>query len=274
MSNSLSYTHYIFDNFRSNGNTQIGFNSGTARNLKYNFTLARNSVDNPMFPTSGSELSLSIDLTPPYSWFRDPSYYDDATPEELYGWVEYNKWMFDAKFYQSLIGKLVLSARAHFGFIYSYSDYAPVGPFDRFQMGGSGLSGANNFIVGYDLIALRGYEDNVITPPLYGASYLPEYGLTGGVVYNKFVFELRYPMVQSQASTIYVLGFAEAGNNFYKHDQFDPFDNYRSVGFGARIFMPAFGLLGIDWGYGFDTVPFTNEPSGAQFHFSIGQQFR
>lgn len=274
MSNTLSFTHYIFDNFVSSGNNQIGFNTGVAHNLKYNLTISRNSVDNPMFPRSGSELSLSVDLTPPYSLFRDPSFYNDADPEKLYGWVEYHKWMFDAKYYQKLLGKLVFSARAHFGFIGTYSDYAPTGPFDRFQMGGSGLSGANNWIVGYDLIALRGYQDNYVTPPGYGKPYSSDFGLNGGVSYDKFVFELRYPVTMSQASTIYVLGFAEAGNNFHTLQDFNPFNNYRSLGFGARIFMPAFGLLGIDWGYGFDTLPGETKPSGGQFHFSIGQQFR
>ncbi len=280
LSNTLSYSHYIFDDFTSSGNAQIGFTTGTARNLKYNFTIARNSVDNPMFPRSGSNISLSVDLTPPYSIFRDPQYYEDAdiedNDEKLYGWIEYHKWMFDATFHQKLIGNLVFVGKAHLGFIGTYSDYAPTGPFDRFQMGGSGLSGATNWIVGYDLIALRGYEDNRVTPPGYGRFGLdPDiYGLNGGVAYDKFVFELRYPLTMSQASTIYLLGFAEAGNNFHTLKDFDPFDNYRAIGFGARIFMPAFGLLGIDWGYGFDTLPGETKPSGGQFHFSIGQQFR
>ncbi len=275
MSNTLSYTHYIFDGYQPTGNNDIGFDTGTARNLKYNITLSRSSVDKPMYPRTGSSLALSVDLTPPYSLFRDASFYEGASPEKLYGWVEYHKWMFDAKYYQKLIGNLVFNARAHLGFIGTYSDYAPTGPFDRFQMGGSGLSGANSWIVGYDLIALRGYEDNKITPPGYGKSLPPDvFGLNGGVAYNKFVFELRYPLTMAASSTIFVLAFAESGNNFHTLKDFDPFDNYRSVGFGARIFMPAFGLLGIDWGYGFDTVPGTNEPSGGQFHFSIGQQFR
>ena len=273
LSNTLSYTHYIFNDFISSGNTQIGFNTGTARNLKFNMTLARNSVDSPMFPRSGSNISLSVDLTPPYSLFRDESYYDDASEEKLFGWIEYHKWMFDAKFYQKLVGNLVFSARAHVGLIGTYTNYAPTGPFDRFQMGGSGLSGASNWIVGYDLIALRGYEDNRITPP-YVNGTTDQVGFRGGVAYNKFVFELRYPLTMSQASTIFVLGFAEAGNNFHTLNEFDPFNNYRSAGFGARIFMPAFGLLGIDWGYGFDTLPGQIKPSGGQFHFSIGQQFR
>lgn len=281
MSNTLSFSHYNFDNFQSSGNTQIGFQSGIARNFKYNITIARNSVDNPMFPKSGSNISLSLDLTPPYSWFRDASFYDQGDlsytdySKKIYGWVEYHKWMFDATYYQQLVGNLIFSARAHLGFIGTYSSNAPTGPFDRFQMGGSGLSGANNWIVGFDLIALRGYEDNQVTPPGYGVFLPPEqFGSNGGVAYDKFVFELRYPITTSAASTIYVLGFAEAGNNFHTLRDFDPFDNYRSLGFGARIFMPAFGLLGIDWGYGFDTLPGRQKPSGGQFHFSIGQQFR
>ena len=272
LSNTLSFTLYEFNNFNSTGNQQIGFNTGNARNLMYNITLARNSIDNPMFPRSGSSISLSLNLTPPYSLWRDASYYVNAPKEKLYGWVEYHKWMLDAKYYQTLIGKLVLESRAHFGFMGTYSKKAPTGPFDRFQMGGSGLSG-NQWIVGYDIIALRGYEDNKITPPDYYTVPLGD-RIRGGTAYDKFVLELRYPVTMSQASTIYVLGFAEAGNNFYTLKDYNPFTLYKSVGVGARIFMPAFGLLGIDWGYGLDALPGTRTISGGQFHFSIGQQFR
>jgi outer membrane protein insertion porin family len=272
LSNTLSMTLYNFDNFQSSGNQQIGFSTGTARNLMWNITLARNSIDNPMFPRAGSNISLSLSLTPPYSLWRDIDY-ATAGPEELYKWVEYHKWMFDATYYQQVIGKLVFSARAHLGMIGTYTSKAPTGPFDRFQMGGAGLSG-QQWIVGYDIIALRGYEDLQVTPPGFGA--VDELGsLRGGVAYNKFVFELRYPVTTSQASTIFVLGFAEAGNNFHTLSQFNPFTNYRGAGFGARIFMPAFGLLGIDWAYGFDALPGRGGViSGSQFHFSIGQQFR
>ncbi len=272
LSNTLSITLYNFDNFVSQGNQAIGFNTGKARNFLYNFTLSRNSIDNPMFPRSGSQLTFSLSLTPPYSLFRDPGYYDNASSEDLYGWVEYNKWMIDATFYQKLIGNLTLSSRAHFGFINTYSDYAPTGPFDRFQLGGSGLSG-NQWIVGYDVVSLRGYEDGHVTPPNWGGN-AQNSGLQGGVSYNKFVFELRYPLTMSQASTIFVLAFAEGGNNYHDLADFDPFSLYKSVGVGARIFMPAFGLLGIDWGYGFDRLPGAPDISGGQFHFSIGQQFR
>jgi len=272
LTHRLSFTLYNFDNFVSRDNQQIGFNTGTARNFNYNVTLMRNSIDNPMFPRSGSSISLSLTLTPPFSLWEDLDY-EKVLPERLYRWIEYYKMMIDAKFYQKLFGNLVFSARAHLGFINTYSADKPIGPFDRFQMGGSGLSG-NQFIVGYDIIALRGYDDQTITPPSYGRSVDPG-TVRGGVAYNKFVFELRYPVTTSQASTIYVLAFAEAGNNFYTLSEYDPFNLYKAVGFGARIFMPAFGLMGIDWGYGFDSVPFSGgKVSGSQFHFSIGQQIR
>lgn len=270
INNTLSFTFYEFEDFTSTSNIQLGFSTGTARNLSYQFQVSRNSIDQPMFPRSGSSVTLGITLTPPYSLFNDIDY-ETATREEMFKWVEYHKWMFDAEYYQSVVGNLVLNARAHYGFIDTYSSKAPTGPFDRFQLGGDGLAG-NNFILGYDVIGLRGYENNTITPPNYGYRTTEE--INGGVAYNKYVLELRYPVSLNPQSTIYVLGFAEAGNNFYKLEDFNPFSTYRSAGFGARIFMPAFGLLGIDWGYGFDTLPGRNEPSGAQFHFSIGRQIR
>ena len=272
LTHRLSFTMYNFHDFVSRDNQQIGFTTGKARNFNYNVTLMRNSVDNPMFPRAGSSVSLSLTLTPPFSLWEDIDY-ARALPEAIYRWIEYYKLMIDAKFYQKLFGNLVFSARAHLGFLNTYTKDKPTGPFDRFQMGGSGLSG-NQFIVGYDIIALRGYEDQAITPPSYGRPVSPN-TIRGGVAYNKFVFELRYPVTTSQATTIYVLAFAEAGNNFYTLPEYDPFNLYRSAGVGARIFMPAFGLMGIDWGYGFDSIPFSGgKVSGSQFHFSIGQQFR
>jgi len=271
INNSLSFTFYEFDDFTSSSNVQLGFSTGVARNLSYNFKVARNSIDQPMFPRSGSQISLGLTLTPPYSLFNNINY-ENSTREEMFKWVEYHKWMFDASFFQKLVGNLVLNGRAHYGFIDTYSEEAPTGPFDRFQLGGDGLAG-NSFILGYDVIGLRGYENNSVTPPFYGLSPSND-EIIGGVAYNKYVLELRYPVSLNPQSTIYLLGFAEAGNNFHNLNDFNPFSSYRSAGFGARIFMPAFGLLGIDWGYGFDKLPGRNEISGAQFHFSIGQQFR
>lgn len=270
INNTLSFTLYELDNF-SYSTSQLGFSTGTSRNIQYNLTIARNSIDQLMFPRSGSSLSLGVSLTPPYSLFNNMNY-EDASRAEMFKWVEYHKWMLDFSFFQKLVGNLVFNARAHMGFIDTYSKKAPTGPFDRFQLGGDGLAG-NSFLIGYDIIGLRGYENNSITPPNYGRS-VNNNELVGGVAYNKYVLELRYPVTLSPQSTIFVLGFAEGGNNFHAIKDFDPYKLYKSAGVGARIFMPAFGLMGIDWGYGFDRLPGSLERSGPQFHFTIGHQFR
>jgi outer membrane protein insertion porin family len=270
---SLSYTVYGFENWTFNS---LGFSDGTSKSLTLTTSIARNSVDNPMYPRSGSSVQLSLSLTPPWSLWQDIDY-ENAEPSEKYALVEYHKWMFDLKHYVALVGDLVFESRAHFGFIGSYTKEAGVGPFERFFLGGDGLAGGfNSWLLGTEVIGLRGYENNVITPPNYG---LPGTPLTadeieGGTIFNKFSFELRYPVTTGQAATIYVLGYAEAGNNWNNFKDFDPFNLYRTAGFGARIFMPAFGLIGLNWGYGFDTLPGRSEPSGPQFHFTIGQQLR
>jgi len=262
LSNSISYTLYELKDFFSSQQS-LGFSTGEANSITFNTTLARNSIDQPMYPRSGSNISLSVSLTPPYSLWRDIS--PDAPPEERYKFVEYHKWMFDSWFYQRLFSDLVINFRAHIGYLGTYGE--PAGPFERFILGGDGLAG-NNFLLGTDIIGLRGYPNNSINPVEQGT------GITGGTIFNKFVMELRYPISLNPQATIYLLTFAEAGNNWNNFNAFNPFDLYRSAGVGARIFMPAFGLLGIDWGYGFNTLPGRNERSGAQFHFSIGQQIR
>lgn len=271
LTNSIGYLVYTLDNYNTQG---LGFGDGKANSFTFNSTLSRNSIDNPMYPKTGSSISLNVALTPPYSLWRDLDY-ESAENSEKYKWIEYHKWMFDAKHYLNLAGKLVLESKAHFGFIGSYTDKAGIGPFERFNLGGDGLAG-QNFILGTEVIGLRGYENNAITPPDFGlsATQLTTGQIRGGVVYNKIGFELRYPITTGQTATIYVFGFGEAGNNWYNYDDFNPFDTYKSAGFGARIFMPAFGLIGLNWGYGFDTLPGQFEPSGAQFHFTIGQQLR
>ncbi|UII27868.1 outer membrane protein assembly factor BamA [Fulvivirga maritima] len=265
--NSLSYMVYGLDNYRFSG---LDFSNGSANSITFNSTLSRNSVNSPMYPTGGSTISLSASFTPPYSLWRDIDY-DNAEASEQYKWIEYHKWMFDSKYYLTVVGKLVLEAKAHFGFIGSYSSDAGIGPFERFNLGGDGLAG-QNFVLGTDVIGLRGYQNNALTPPYDRVSGSGR--IEGGIVYDKFGLELRYPVTTGQAATIYGFVFAEAGNNFDNYQEFNPFENYRSAGFGARIFMPAFGLIGINWGYGFDTVPGDTERSGPQFHFTIGQQIR
>lgn len=271
LTNSIGYLVYSLNNYNTQG---LGFGDGNANSITFNTTLSRNSIDNPMYPKNGSSISLNVALTPPYSLWRDLDY-ETAENADKYKYIEYHKWMFDAKHYLNLAGKLVLESKAHFGFIGSYTDKAGIGPFERFYLGGDGLAG-QNFLLGTEVVGLRGYENNAITPPDYGfgSTSVTAGQIKGGVAYNKLGFELRYPVTTGQAATIYVFGFGEAGNNWYNYDDFNPFETYKSAGFGARIFMPAFGLIGLNWGYGFDTLPGRAEPSGAQFHFTIGQQLR
>jgi outer membrane protein insertion porin family len=232
-----------------------------------------------MYPSQGSSISLSLTLTPPHSLWRKLDYNDaNLDPAKKYAWVEFHKWMFDAKYYLPLDNKkkLVLEAKAHFGFIGSYNSELGVGPFERFFLGGDGLAGGfNSFLLGQEIIGLRGYENNKVTPPLYN-NYGSQAGNTiqGGIVYNKLGLELRYPVTTGNAATIYGLVFTEAGNNWNNYEDFNPYNLYKSAGFGARIFMPAFGLIGLNWAYGFDTLPFSTQKSGSQFHFTIGQQIR
>jgi outer membrane protein insertion porin family len=275
LTNALSYEIYSLNNLTSYS-TQLGCFTCQSRAVTFNTTLSRNSIDNQMYPTQGSTISLSLTLTPPYSAFNGLDY-STATKEQKNKWQEYHKWMFDAKYYLALDSKkkFVLEAKAHFGFIGTYNSEIDPGPFQRFVMGGSGLAGGfNSFVLGKDIIGLRGYLDNSITPPDYvgGNSQQQE----GGIVYEKVGLELRYPVSTGNAATIYALVFTEAGNNWDNYDNFNPFKVYRSAGFGARIFMPAFGLIGLNWAYGFDTVPLNGrgQISGSQFHFTIGQQLR
>ncbi|MTI31653.1 outer membrane protein assembly factor BamA [Xanthovirga aplysinae] len=267
--NSLSYVLYDLNNFQgSSFGEDLGFTDGVANNFNFTTRIARNSVDQPMYPRRGSNISLSVSLTPPYSLFRGSDFDEGKSNEDLFRFVEYNKWMFDSEFYIPIVGDLVLQTRAHFGLVGKYSANTIIGPFGRFLMGGSGLSG-QNFLLGTDVIGLRGYEDNSILAERDGNTVDQ-----GGVVFNKFVAELRYPITTSPAATIYVLGFAEAGNNWSRFADFNPNSLFRSAGVGARIFMPAFGLIGIDWGYGFDPIPGAPGANGSQFTFTIGQPIR
>ncbi len=281
LTHSLSFLIYNYKNYFGSSSSILP-PIGATNSFKLNTTLSRNSIDNPMFPTAGSTISLSLDLTPPYSAFRSKDYYSDINTR--YHWLELHKWMFDSKFYIKILGSkkpdgrsLVIETKAHFGYIGTYnSKIGGVGPFERFLMGGAGLTGGfNSFVLGQDIIGLRGYPDNQITPPLYSRrGSQAANGIEGGIVYNKFGMELRYPVVTSQAATVYSFVFTEAGGNWNNYQEFNPFNLYRSAGFGARIFMPAFGLIGLNWAYGFDTLPGTSTKSGTQFHFTIGQQIR
>jgi len=262
LSNSLAYLRYSLNNYQGIGFRNIS--DGTFNNIVFNTTVSRSNIDSPIYPRNGASISLSVGLTPPYSMFRNINY-ETAEDREVFKFVEYHKWMFDNSWYTPIVGDLVFSARAHMGFIGAYNKIAPISPFERFILGGSGL-GFGNLLLGSDIVGLRGYEDNQVVPS--------DSKQEGGVAYNKFVMELRYPVTLNQAASIFVLAFAEGGNNWGSFKNYQPFDLKRSAGVGARIFMPAFGLLGIDWAYGFDKIPGNPGANGAQFHFTIGQMIR
>lgn len=270
-SNSLQFQIYEFDKYGTSFG--LSYPSGISKSVTWNTTVSRNNIDNPIYPRFGSNIILSVDLTPPYTSLNK-KVDAESTDQEKYKWLEYHKWMFDASIYTPLFGsnKLVASARAHMGFLGSYGNKIGIIPLERFVMGGDGMS-FNNFALGQEIIGLRGYENQVITPgkDSRGSEDPDPYG---GVVYNKYVMEVRYLISPNPSATIFILGFAEAGNNWGDYKDFNPYDLKKSAGIGARIFMPAFGLLGIDWGYGFDRAPGAFERSGSQFHFTIGQQFR
>jgi outer membrane protein insertion porin family len=273
LTNSLTYQQYHLEHYVGGG---LGFTDGNANSFTFNTTLARRSTNEIMYPSQGSEITISATLTPPYSLFRNLDY-TTASAADRYRWFEYHKWMFDARYYVPLDNKkkLVLESRIHFGFLGQYSIAAGIGPFERFYLGGDGLAGGfGSFLLGQEIIGLRGYENHKVTPPGYDGLTANQSSVTGGIAYNKFSLELRYPVTTGNAATIYGLIFTEAGNNWDNYEDFNPFTLYKSAGFGARIFMPAFGLIGLNWGYGFDTLPGASQKSGGHFHFTIGQQIR
>jgi len=277
--NNLSWQTYRLTNWTSN---YFMFNDGVSHNISYTIGLSRNSTDQIIYPRTGSDFSLSLQLTPPFSLFRRHSYdadgnrfsvnsykdinYDNWSSEQRYKWIEYHKWKFSGAVYTKLAGDLVLMTRAQFGYLGYYNRRWGYSPFEGFQVGGDGMSGYN--LYGSDIIAMRGYENYSLTP--YIATPYSQSGYSyAGNVYDKFTVELRYPVILQPQSTIFVLGFLEGGNCWSDIRDFNPFQIKRSAGFGVRVFLPMIGLLGVDWGYGFDDA----NNGGSQFHFMIGQQF-
>ena len=265
LSMDLSYTRYMLKNWR-----YFIMSNGNANNINLGLTLSRNSTDNPMFPRRGSEFMASVTVTPPWSKWDGKDYRnlanDPKSPtfakeqQEKYRWVEYHKWKFKSKTYTALSGGqkcFVLMSRIEFGLLGSYNSYKK-SPFETYYMGGDGMSG---YSTGYaeETIGLRGYENGSLTP--YGAE---------GYAYTRMALELRYPFMLGN-TTIYGLGFAEAGNAWADTRKFNPLQLKRSAGLGVRIFLPMVGLMGIDWAYGFDKVYGTK--GGSQFHFILGQEF-
>lgn len=238
-----------------------------ATNFNLATTFARNSINNPTFPSTGSNISLTVSLTPPYSLFRDKSVYQGSASQK-YNLIEYNKWMFDASWFVPIAKNLVFHTRTHMGFVGNYQSSTPIGPFERFKVGGAGLAGFN-FLLGYDIIGLRGYQDAIVFNERRDRSKDQ-----AGVLYNKYVTELRYAISTNPSATIFALAFFEGGNNYLSYEKYNPFKVYRSAGVGARIFMPQFGLIGLDFGKALDNLPGETNGGRQTFTFTIGQQIR
>jgi outer membrane protein insertion porin family len=258
------YHEFSFQNYSLNKWTgTFLFTDGSSNNLSFSQTIARNSVDGFVWIRTGSQLNFTVQLTPPFSLFDEKTDYRNAIATEKYKWIEYHKWKFSAASYKS-VGKFVIYSKAQFGFLGFYNKDIGQSPFERFYLGGDGLSGFA--LDGREIIALRGYDNNSVTPKVNGSNI-------GGTAYDKFTVELRFPISLNPSATIYTLGFIEGGNNYLGMKNFNPFSLKRSAGLGVRIFLPMFGLLGLDWGYGFDDIDGTKVFSGSNFHFTIGQQF-
>jgi outer membrane protein insertion porin family len=249
----INYQYYQLQNFFS----AFAFANGYANNLNYRITLSRNSTDQAIYPRSGADIKVIGQFTPPYSLFNNINY-TDVSDQQRYKWVEYYKWKFTSSWYTRLAGDLVLNTRIGFGYLGMYNRKTGVAPFERFYLGGSGLTGFA--LDGREIIALRGYDDQSVSPS------------TGAPIIAKYTWELRYPVSLNPSATVFGLAFVEAGNTWQNFRSFNPFDVYRSGGVGVRVFLPMFGLLGLDWGYRFDTL---NDISRrgmqrSQIHFTIG----
>lgn len=260
----LSYQRYNLYNYDV---YRFLFRNGVSNLLSLTTRITRfSSGPNQIYPKRGSTFSLSLQATPPYSKISGRDF-TGAEDTETYKWIEFHKWMFKGDYYYELFDKFVLNTRVAFGYLGHYNSSIGPSPFENFYLGGDGMTGYSFY--GRDVIALRGYENGSLTPEVIKNNSL----VPSGNVYSKLTFEMRYPLSLNPQATIYGLAFLEAGNSWYALKEFNPFKMHRSAGLGLRANLPMFGLLGIDWGYGFDPVPNQNDVHGHQFHFVMGQQF-
>ncbi len=263
LSHTISYQNFSLNNYGFRVGTDI-LSNANLNNLSYEVKLMRNSAGPSLiFPTYGSEFSIGAKLTLPYSLFNNKEY-SNISLAEKYKWMEYYKLSFNGKWYTAFTDKLVLMMNAEGGFLGNYSSKVGATPFERFFVGGDGLAAYQ--LDGRETVGLRGYENSQLS------------SIQGGTIYNKFQLELRYSITDKPSASIYTLGFLEAGNSYDNFSSYNPFELKRSAGVGIRIFMPAFGLLGIDFAHGYDALPiYNNSPnapiSGWQTHFIIGRQF-
>jgi outer membrane protein insertion porin family len=259
----LSYQRYMLNNWN-----YFVIQNGNANSLSLGLTLSRNSTNNPIYTRSGSQFTASVNFTPPYSLFDGNDYASmDVTDPKKNEWIEYHKWKFKSKIFiplanpEKVVKTPVLMSRIEYGFLGSYNSNKRT-PFETFYMGGDGMTGYSSMYA-TETIGLRGYENGSLTPTSGSEGY----------AYSRLAVELRYPLMLEQSSTIYGLLFLEAGNSWHDISTFNPFTLKRSAGVGARIFLPMIGLMGIDWGYGFDSPSPGAARSGGQFHFILGQEF-
>lgn len=265
ITHEASFEHYKLQNMASYFDfmaDEEGNVNGTSNNVSFKTTFSRNSVDNPLYSRRGSSFSLSLKLTPPYSLFTSTDYGSQRVSNaDRYRWIEYHKWMFKGQMFNpvSRNSNLVIRSSFEVGFL-GYFDKNRQSPFEGFIVGGSGMSGYSYY--GTDYVSLRGYKD-----------YSLSYKRNGSKMYSKFTLEMRYPVTLKPSATIYGLAFLEGGNTNDLFRNYNPFKLYRSAGVGVRIFLPMFGLMGIDWGYGFDKIPWSPDAGKSQFHFVMGQQF-
>ena len=255
--NGINFQQYKLINSQS----FFSFKDGFSNNVNYNIRLGRNSVDQLIFPRRGSNFSLGLKITPPYSMFDGVDNYSTVSDQEKYKYIEYYKWKYKSSWYSAFTDKLVLATKIEIGLLGAYNNKLGVAPFERFYVGGDGLSGMGMVYDGRELISLRGYSNNSISPQ------------TGATIYNKYTSEIRYALSLNPSSTMYALGFLEAGNAWDNFDNFNPFAVKRSAGFGVRIMLPMIGMMGLDYGWGLDDIAGKSDANGGQFHFSIGQQF-
>ncbi len=256
------YQRYMLNNW---GSFLMGTGNSNIFTLKTIF--GRSSVSQPIYPRYGSEFSLGLTLTPPWSLMDKYDYSDPTLPDsDRYRWIEYHKWQLKGRFFHPLTTdqKLVLMARLEMGYLGHYNKNK-LSPFEGFRVGGDGMSGYT--LYGEDIIAMRGYKEGELVPT---ESQLIN---DNARVYNKYTLELRYPFLLQPRSTIYGLVFAEAGNGFSSWQKFNPFQVKRSAGVGVRVFLPIVGMLGFDWAWGFDPPAGGTRRSGSQIHFTIGQEF-
>lgn len=258
--NDITYQHYTINKWPS-----FVFNEGESNNLSTKFIFSRNSIDQPIYPRSGSQTTFTVQFTPPYSLFNNKDYsrMEDA---QKYKWVEYHKWKFTTAWYNRIYKDLVLYTKAGFGFLGHYNNQIGAAPFERFYLGGSGLTGFA--LDGREIVALRGYDDQAVSPQ------------TGATMITKYTAELRYPISLNPSATIFVLGFAEAGNTWASSKEtvglwptskkYNPFDVKRAAGVGVRLFLPMFGQFGFDYGWAFDNLPFGVTDKTGKFAFTIG----